>query len=84
MDNKSDKPVVYNDLESYAETKANELVEYFMNKRSDKDSDDTIVYVPTAKIFAIKVCDEVLGYMGADRGYSFWQRVRYFIQRYHY
>ena len=80
-DKENDNQVVYNDLESYAETKANELVEYFMNKRSPKMSDSSRIYLPTAKLFALKVCDEVLGYMGADRGYSFWQRVRYFIEK---
>jgi hypothetical protein len=81
MEDELDKPVVFNELESYAETKANELVEYFMNKRSPKMSDNSRIYLPTAKLFALKVCDEVLGYMGADRGYSFWQRVRYFIEK---
>jgi len=29
---------------------------------------------------AIKCCDEVLGYMGADRGYQFWSKVKYILQ----
>ena len=29
-----------------------------------------------AKRYAISCCDEVLGYMGADRGYSFWVEVK--------
>jgi hypothetical protein len=30
----------------------------------------------TAKDIAINICNEVLGYMGADRGYEFWTEVR--------
>jgi hypothetical protein len=30
----------------------------------------------TAKDIAISMCDEVLGFMGADRGYDFWANVR--------
>jgi hypothetical protein len=30
----------------------------------------------TAKDIAINICNEVLGYMGADRGTEFWQSVR--------
>ena len=29
-----------------------------------------------AKKCALLCCDEVLGYMGADRGYIFWQEVK--------
>jgi hypothetical protein len=29
-----------------------------------------------AKRLAIETCNEVLGYMGADRGYSFWVEVK--------
>jgi hypothetical protein len=29
-----------------------------------------------AKRYAINCCDEVLGFMGADRGYSFWVDVK--------
>jgi hypothetical protein len=32
------------------------------------------------KELAIKCCDQVLGYMGADRGYAFWSEVKYYIQ----
>jgi hypothetical protein len=34
-----------------------------------------------AKNIAIYVCNEVLGYMGADRGYTFWQEVKQEIQK---
>ena len=56
--------------------KAVELVKYFEETKPQKLSDYSKVYSPTAKMFAIKVCDEVLGYMGADRGYEFWCSVR--------
>lgn len=34
-----------------------------------------------AKECALICCDEVLGYMGADRGYSFWQEVKQEIEK---
>ena len=34
-----------------------------------------------AKRYAINCCDEVLGYMGADRGYSFWVEVKQEIEK---
>jgi hypothetical protein len=34
-----------------------------------------------AKAIADFVCDEVLGYMGADRGHSYWMEVKAEIQR---
>ena len=34
-----------------------------------------------AKSIATYVCDEVLGYMGADRGYAFWQEVKQEIEK---
>jgi hypothetical protein len=30
----------------------------------------------TAKDISISICNEVLGFMGADRGYEFWTEVR--------
>ena len=56
--------------------KAEELVNWFMNRPPVKMSDYTKVYHPTAREFARKVCDEVLGHMGADRGYEFWAQVK--------
>ena len=32
--------------------------------------------VLTAKAICMYICDEVLGYMGADRGAAFWEEVR--------
>jgi hypothetical protein len=34
-----------------------------------------------AKRYAINCCDEVLGFMGADRGYSFWVEVKQEIEK---
>ena len=33
-------------------------------------------YVHNAQQCALICCDEVLGYMGADRGYEFWTEVK--------
>ena len=64
-----------------AKEKAVELVDYFMNLNPVKLSDYSKIYLPTAKNFALKICDEVLGYMGADRGYEFWTQVRIEIEK---
>jgi hypothetical protein len=61
--------------------KANELVEYFLDLKPIKLSDYSHIYSPTAKRFALKVCDEVLGDMGADRGYDFWTEVKQEIEK---
>ena len=56
--------------------KAEELVNKFMNANSLKLSDYSRIEFPTAKQCALICCDEVLGYMGADRGYEFWTEVK--------
>jgi hypothetical protein len=56
--------------------KAQELVNWFDDYKPTKLSDYSQIYYPTAKQFALKVCDEVLGYIGADRGYEFWTLVK--------
>lgn len=61
--------------------KAIELVDYFMNFNPVKLSDYSKIYSPTAKEFALKICDEVLGHMGADRGYEFWTQVKIEIEK---
>ena len=38
--------------------------------------------VLTAKSICDYICDEVLGDMGADRGYEFWTEVKWFINNY--
>jgi hypothetical protein len=37
--------------------------------------------IQNAKQCALICCDEVLGYMGADRGYSFWVEVKQEIEK---
>jgi len=37
--------------------------------------------VLTAKDICIYICNEVLGYMGADRGYEFWTEVKQEIKK---
>ena len=56
------------------EEKANELIESFMEK-APKMGDHSIIYESTAKLHAIKCCNEVLGFMGADRGTAYWMEV---------
>lgn len=56
--------------------KAEELVNKFMETKSLKLSDYSRIEFPTAKQCALICCDEVLGYMGADRGYEFWTEVK--------
>lgn len=55
--------------------KALQLLASFMQK-SYKMGDHSMIYTPTAKLHAIMCCDEVLGYMGADRGTEFWEEVK--------
>jgi hypothetical protein len=62
--------------------KAKELVEYFLDPGQIKLSDYSRIYLPTAKQYAKKVCSEVLGDMGADRGYAFWTEVNDEIDNY--
>lgn len=64
--------------------KADELYEYcilevqMIDKYSYLTRSDEEYF---AKLFAIKMCDVVLGDMGADRGYSFWSEVKYILQQ---
>ena len=53
-----------------------------MNHPRVKLSDYSLIYLPTAKEFARKVCKEVLGFMGADRGRQFWEEVLIEIDNY--
>ena len=55
--------------------KALQLLASFMQK-SYKMGDHSTIYTPTARLHAIMCCDEVLGYMGADRGTEFWMEVK--------
>jgi hypothetical protein len=64
-----------------AKEKAIELVEKFENLQSNKMSDYSRIEYPTAKLCALIAVDEVLGYMGADRGTEFWQEVKNEIEK---
>lgn len=55
--------------------KALELLTIFQ-QTSFKMGDHSTIYTPTAKLHAMLCCDEVLGYMGADRGTEFWMEVK--------
>jgi hypothetical protein len=59
--------------------KAVELVDYFMNFNPVKLSDYSKIYLPTAKKFALKVCDEVLDKDGYNNDY--WQEVKQEIEK---
>ncbi len=61
--------------------KAQELIGTFMNIKPTKLSDYTQIYYPSAKECALIVCNELLGYMGADRGYKFWDEVKQEIEK---
>ena len=54
--------------------KAEELIEQYITVRWDIDPD-------TAKQCALIAVDEVLGYMGADRGTEFWLEVKSEIEK---
>lgn len=61
--------------------KAIELVEKFENLKSNKMSDYSRIEYPTAKLCALIVVGQVLGYMGADRGYAYWEDVKTEIEK---
>jgi hypothetical protein len=61
--------------------KAEELINYFITLRPAKLSDYTQIYQPSAKLCALKVCEEVLSYMGSDRGTEFWEEVKQEIEK---
>ena len=64
-----------NKSEMTPKDKALQLLDSFMQK-SYKMGDHSMIYTPTALLHAIMCCDEVLGYMGADRGTQFWIEVK--------
>lgn len=49
--------------------------------QSDTDAGEEILCTTIAKQCALVVCNEVLGYMGADRGYEFWIEVKQEIDK---
>lgn len=60
--------------------KAQELVDRFLGNMPNANSTNVLVEV-IAKDCALICCDEVLGYMGADRGYEFWTSVKEEIEK---
>lgn len=62
--------------------KAKQLVDSFMDL-SEEQEYNTPRYMPKemAKQCALLCCNEVLGYMGADRGYTFWSDVKLEIEK---
>lgn len=60
--------------------KAEELVKYFLELKNIKLSDFSKIEHPTARKCAIKVCDEVLGFVGTDLGYLYWSDIKRIIE----
>jgi len=62
--------------------KAIQLVDSFMDL-SEEQEYNTPRYMSKemAKQCALIACNEVLGYMGADRGYEFWMTVKLEIEK---
>jgi hypothetical protein len=60
--------------------KAQDLIEFFCRIEATKMSDYTKIYIPSANICALKVCEEVMSHMGADRGYEFWSKVKHHVE----
>jgi hypothetical protein len=59
--------------------KAKELIEKLT--LSSNAQDGSWMCEDLAKQCALIACDEVLGYMGADRGTEFWQEVKQEIEK---
>jgi len=58
--------------------KAEELFRYMYNIRSGSHS---MITAHWAKMASLRCCNEVLGYMGSDRGHEFWQEVKKEIEK---
>jgi hypothetical protein len=62
--------------------KAEKLIHYYVKELlSAKYRINGIVINDLAKQCALICCDEVLGDMGADRGYEFWSQVKDELQK---
>ena len=59
--------------------KAEELVRKYYSFGINKEGQTLSWY--ECKQCALIVCNEVLGYMGADRGYEFWTEVKQEIEK---
>jgi hypothetical protein len=53
----------------------------FILMNEDTECGNEILCTSIAKQFALITVDEVLGYMGADRGYIFWEEVKSEIEK---
>ena len=57
--------------------KAEDLVmDYYCNIKNNSLNEDILLLHKLSVKCALICCDEVLGYMGADRGYVFWTEVK--------
>jgi hypothetical protein len=63
-----------------AEQKAHSLVNQFMLMPPTKLSDYSKIYMPTAKICALKVVDEVLETCSIGDTYEFYEKVKEHIE----
>ena len=61
--------------------KAEELVHKFKPFVQFKMGVEHSYVLKMAKKCALLTCNEVLGYMGADRGYAFWTEVKQEIEK---
>jgi len=63
--------------------KAKELVDkiYYCQRYEDGENYIPLEAYKRAKQCALIACNEVLGYMGADRGYEFWMTVKLEIEK---
>jgi len=63
--------------------KAIDLVDKYRILLQDTDTEvgNEILCTLVAKSCALICCNEVLGYMGADRGYAFWTSVKQEIEK---
>lgn len=63
------------------EEKAIELIDKYLPICQWKIGLDQSYVFDNAKKCALICCNEVLGYMGADRGYEFWTSVKQEIEK---
>ena len=59
-----------------AKEKAEELLNKMLSKNPNRQDGVSMIDTIQAKLCALVAVDEVLGYMGADRGTEFWQEVK--------
>ena len=64
-----------------AKEKAEELLKKMLSKNPNIQDGISIIDTIQAKQCALIAVNEILGYMGADRGTEFWQEVRSEIKK---